>query len=283
MMCPASTGNFSTAIRTSLPAARLDRRGTFGAILAEPRSSCMSPARGAPYAPRVLELLGIGAVAFGVGLSGALSPGPLTVLAIREAPRRGWWAGPLATLGHGVVELALVVALALGLAAYVEEGVGTAVIGLVGGATLVWMGVALARSASGASLDDEMAAAGVERRGAAATSVGTHPRPDLRALLTVAPLGALVSVVNPYWMLWWATVGTKLTVDSLDAGWAGPGAVFVGHILSDLVWLTSVAFLVGSGSRWLVGRGYRVVLVVCALFLVGIGLYFAGSAAASIA
>lgn len=230
----------------------------------------------------MLDLLGIAAVAFGVGLSGALSPGPLTVLAIREAPRRGWWAGPLATLGHGVVELALVVALALGLAAYVEEGAGTAVIGLVGGAILVWMGLALARSVPEASLEDEIAAAGVEGGGAAARPAGAHPRPDLRALLAVAPLGALVSVVNPYWVLWWATVGTKLTVDSLDAGWAGPGAVFVGHILSDLVWLTSVAFLVGSGSRWLLGRGYRVMLAICAVFLVGIGVYFAGSAAMSV-
>ncbi len=47
---------------------------------------------------------------------GALSPGPLTTLAVREGVRRGVWAGPALAAGHGAIELALVVGLALGLA-----------------------------------------------------------------------------------------------------------------------------------------------------------------------
>ena len=47
-------------------------------------------------------------------------------------------------------------------------------------------------------------------------------------------MGALISVANPYCIAWWASVGTKLTSHSLDVGPAGPGAVSVGHVLSDL-------------------------------------------------
>ena len=90
----------------------------------------------------------------------------------------------------------------------------------------------------------------------------------------VAPLAIAVSVANPYWIVWWATVGTKLTVDSLRIGWSGPVAVFLGHIVSDLLWLTFVAALVGSGSRWLGDRAYRGLLGVCAAFLFLLGAMF---------
>jgi threonine/homoserine/homoserine lactone efflux protein len=233
----------------------------------------------------VLAVLTTGAVAFGIGLSGALSPGPLTVLAVREAPRRGWWAGPLATIGHAVVELALVIALALGLAAFVKQGTGTAVIAFLGGALLIWMGANLLRTFPRASLGAELSVvrsrAGVAPGQTRGAPVATRaPRPDLRAVLAVAPVGALVSVANPYWVIWWATVGTKLTSDSLAIGWTGPAAVFVGHILSDLAWLTGIAALVASGSRRFSGDGwYRGLLGACGVFLVAIGAFFVVSGA----
>ena len=84
------------------------------------------------------EWLAVAAVAFGVGLSGALSPGPLTILAMREGARRGWVAGPFATAGHAVTEAITIVLLALGLSAYVgpESSVTTA-ISLIGGLVLL--------------------------------------------------------------------------------------------------------------------------------------------------
>jgi threonine/homoserine/homoserine lactone efflux protein len=227
----------------------------------------------------VPEWLSLAALAFGIGLSGALSPGPLTVLAIREAPRRGWWAGPLATLGHGAVELALVIALALGLAAFVEEGRATAVIAFLGGGLLVWMGLRMLRGAPRASLHAELEVA-VSGRATRVREVGASRLrvagpTGLAAVVAVAPLGALVSVANPYWVVWWATVGTKLTSDSLSAGWPGPAAVFAGHILSDLAWLTLVAALVASGSRRLAGDAwYRWLLGGCAVFLLATGVFF---------
>ena len=229
----------------------------------------------------MLEWLAVGAVAFAVGLSGALSPGPLTVLAIREGARRGWWAGPFATAGHAVAEAVTIVLLALGLSAYVRnDGPVTTAISLVGGLMLVWMAWRTARSVPTASLAARVAEAST---GGSAPASRTSRGPSFEAFRAVAPLGIGVSVANPYWLIWWATVGTKLTVDSLCIGWSGPAAVFLGHILSDLIWLTFVAALVGSGSRWLGDRAYRGLLGVCAAFLLVLGVVFVVSGARSVA
>lgn len=221
------------------------------------------------------EWLAVAAVAFGVGLSGALSPGPLTILAMREGARRGWVAGPFATAGHAVAEATTIVLLALGLSRYVgSDGPVTTAISLVGGVVLLWMAWTTARSVPTASLATRVAQV-------AADGAPNAPRRDraFEACRSVALLGIAVTVVNPYWLIWWATVGTKLTVDSLHIGWSGPLAVFLGHILSDLLWLTFVATLVGSGSRWLGDRAYRMLLAACAVFLLVLGVLFVVSGA----
>ena len=209
------------------------------------------------------ELAAIAGVAFTVGLSGALTPGPLTVLAIREATVFGVRAGPLATLGHAIAEGVTVIVLALGLSAALDEGGPlTAAIALVGGAILVYLGADILRTLPRAELFPAFASA---------------PGETTASARRVVLLGILVSVGNPFWVVWWASVGTKLIADSLDAGVAGPGAVFAGHIVSDLAWLTLMAWLVQSGRRWFGQRAYRGLLAVCGVFLVGLGVYFFGS------
>ena len=212
------------------------------------------------------DLFAVSAVAVAVGLSGALSPGPLTVLAIREAASHGVRAGPLATLGHAAAEAAVVLALALGLDATLDEGGPlAAAIALAGGAILVLLGASMLRRLPRAELATGAAAGG----GARAASAGR-----------VVLLGLLVSVGNPYWAIWWASVGAKLTADSLEAGAAGPAAFYAGHVLSDLLWLTLLAWLVHSGRRWFGRRAYRGLLAVCAAFLLVLGAYFLASGVA---
>jgi len=51
-------------------------------------------------------LAGVPITSFVVALSGALMPGPLLTVTVGEATRRGFWAGPLIILGHGILEMA---------------------------------------------------------------------------------------------------------------------------------------------------------------------------------
>ena len=83
----------------------------------------------------MIELAGI---FFLVSLSGALSPGPLTTLSITEGVRRGRWSGWWLSLGHAIVEAALVGAIAYGLGKWLTQPLVRAALGLMGG--LSWPG-----------------------------------------------------------------------------------------------------------------------------------------------
>ena len=82
-----------------------------------------------------------------IGFSGAMMPGPVTTLVVTESARRGFVAGPLVTLGHALLELAMVVALVFGLGDILKQNTIAGTIGVLGGLFLLWMGFNIVRSA----------------------------------------------------------------------------------------------------------------------------------------
>jgi threonine/homoserine/homoserine lactone efflux protein len=242
-------------------------------------------------------ILAIFATSFVVSLSGALTPGPLFTLTVRETLRRGFWAGPIVTLGHGLIELLLVVGLGLGLKQFLDEGPVTAAIALVGGIFLLWMGYHMLRTAPRQTLEirretlapepsfapaapgNRAAAAGGYRArllaavaGSDSSSTTTGGPASMAALLV--PAGVLVSVSNPFWIIWWATIGAAYMTESLDRGAAGVSSFFTAHILSDFAWLSLVAFVLATGRRLMSKNVYRAILAVCGLFLLALGARF---------
>ena len=215
---------------------------------------------------------------FLVSLTGALSPGPLTTLAIREGVQKGFWAGPALAVGHGAVELALVIGLALGLSQILERDVATASIALVGGLFLLWLGVQVIRLAPGQELQigrDARDGPAAGRAGRADAS--PEESPSLSGAASLVGAGLVVSVSNPFWVAWWATVGTAYIVKALDQGAAGVASFYSAHFLTDLAWLSLIAFVLASGRRIMSRRAYRAVLTVCGLFLLGLGGWFLAS------
>lgn len=226
-----------------------------------------------------MDLLGIAASAFVLGFSGAMMPGPLLTVTIGESARRGFIAGPLIMIGHALLELALVLALAGGLSFFLTRGEVARAIAVVGGAFLVYMGWGMYRDARtgrvslpvkrGAAVGD--APAGEKLAGPAETAAGVVQ--ERRGLHPVAA-GILVSLANPYWSLWWATIGLGFITLALQSGYAGLASFFTGHILADFTWYCLVAAAVAGGRRFLNDRVYRGILVACGVFLVGLGVYF---------
>lgn len=196
---------------------------------------------------------------FIVGLSGAMMPGPLLAVTIGETVRRGFWAGPKLVLGHGILELSLVVVLAAGLSEFIKNNAVTIVVGLIGGVILIWMGIgALRQSRAGGIVPS--ATGGVQRSGQAVFS------------------GILVSLSNPYWLIWWATLGTAYLLWALKLGISGVATFFSGHILSDLAWYSVVSFVIASGRKVIKDNVYRVLLALCGVALIVLGGYFIISA-----
>ena len=87
--------------------------------------------------------------------------------------------------------------------------------------------------------------------------------------------GILMSVANPYWIIWWATIGLGYILYSWRFGFWGIAFFFVGHILADLVWYSLVAAAVAGGRHFLTNRLYRGLIAVCAVFLIVFAGYFA--------
>jgi threonine/homoserine/homoserine lactone efflux protein len=193
---------------------------------------------------------------FIVALSGAAMPGPLLTVTISETSRRGVMTGPLLIAGHALLELALVLALLMGLAPLLKMEPVFIVIALAGSAVLLWMGVGMFKSLPSLRL----AAGGAAPKGS-------------NLLLS----GILMSLVNPYWSVWWATIGVSYILYSMKAGIMGVTAFFAGHIMGDLFWYAAVSMAVWKGRRLLSERGYRFLIGSCAVCLILFSCLFAWS------
>lgn len=174
-----------------------------------------------------MSLLAIFLTAWAVGFSGALAPGPISTLVITEATRRGFWAGPLLTVGHAIAEIGMVLALVAGLRDYLANSRLALAIALIGGLFLVWMGASTLRDALRQRLQ---------------TVAALDPKPE-QPRWGPARAGLLASISNPFWFLWWGTVGASYIVVSLRCGPSGLAAFYCGHTLADLSWNSVLALL----------------------------------------
>jgi threonine/homoserine/homoserine lactone efflux protein len=199
--------------------------------------------------------------AFLIGLSGAMMPGPLLTACVGYTLEHGFWAGgPLLILGHALLEGALVLLVLAGLGPLLARRKVGAAVGMVGGGVLLWMGWGMLAWASGGS-------AGLAD-GASGGAPSLHP----------VLAGVVISVANPYWSLWWATIGLRYIAVSRQAGRSGVAAFFCGHQLSDLGWYGFVAGALALGRRAISAAAYRWLIGVCGGALLGFGLYFVGAA-----
>jgi threonine/homoserine/homoserine lactone efflux protein len=202
------------------------------------------------------EFFIIFATSFTIALSGALMPGPLLTVTISESARRGFAAGPLLMVGHSILELALVVAICAGLDVYLKAAPVRAATEVIGGFILLYLGVEMFRTAGGLSIEHQIGGEAVQRRIPVIT-------------------GAVTSLANPYWTLWWATLGMGFMMKvSADKGFFGVAVFFVGHIAADFAWYSAVSFGVGKGAAVMRDSSYRLLIRACGVFLVIFGGWF---------
>jgi len=201
----------------------------------------------------LITLFTIFASSFVIALSGALMPGPLLTATISESSQRGFIAGPLMIAGHAILELTLVIALLTGLAPFFQLPVVFVVSALAGSAILFWMAFGMFRGLPSLSLSWE----GKQKK-------LNHP----------VFSGILMSVGNPYWIIWWATIGVGYILYSWQFGLWGVTFFFAGHILADLAWYSLISAAVAGGRHLLTDRLYRGLIALCAVFLVLFAGYF---------
>ncbi|MGQ9719609.1 MAG: LysE family transporter [Nitrososphaerales archaeon] len=204
----------------------------------------------------LLELLILFVSSLIIGYSGALMPGPVLIVTMNEATRRGFKAGFLVPIGHVLLELILIVFFAFGLAELLSLKPIVALIGIFGGLFLSWIAYTILKDI-------------VRRKVSLNPDIGSN-----RLRMGSMALGVYTSLSNPYWLIWWASVGAGLLLQSLEFGIIGVIAFYLGHILSDMSWYSFVAFAMARGKKLMSDRAYRAILAICGATLILFSIFF---------
>jgi len=192
-----------------------------------------------------------------ISFSGVMMPGPMFAVTLAKSYKSPW-AGTWIALGHAVIEVPLILLIYFGFARFFESSLVQLVLSVVGGGMIIWLGINMFR-----------VRAEVVR--------GTKDLP-YNALVA----GIITSGLNPFFLLWWATIGSMLIMRFLDFGTGGLFIFIIVHWLCDLIWLSfiSVTFY-KTHSLWN-KRLQEWLFSACSAILVGFGIWFIVSGVQSV-
>ena len=178
-----------------------------------------------------------------------MMPGPMFAVTLAKSYKSPW-AGAQIACGHAVVEVPLILLIYFGFAHFFEKEIIQITLALLGGGMIIWLGISMF----------------LARR--KVVSEGK----DLPYSAWVA--GMTMSAVNPFFLLWWATVGSLLILRFSDFGLAGLAVFTVAHWLCDLIWLSLVSVFTFRTHHFLDRKFQEGIFIANSLFLTGFGIYF---------
>ncbi|HPE62859.1 MAG TPA: LysE family transporter [Methanothrix sp.] len=193
-------------------------------------------------------------LAFTIGLTGALAPGPTLVATINSSLQRGWTMGPKVAAGHAITEVVVFLLIVVGLAAAAEEH--TAIVALIGGSALILFGLLTLKGSKTATMK--------------VSSNDASSNPYLA--------GALTSVANPYFWVWWLSIGSALVLAELREGLILAMIFMIGHWGADFGWYTLISTSLDRGRTLLSEANYRRTLALCGAFLILFGARYLADA-----
>ena len=187
-----------------------------------------------------------------ISASGVMAPGPLFTANISYGLRDGAKSGIKMAIGHTIVELPLVILLGIGVFSLEIFPEFRTLISIFGAVTLFAFAVMQIKAVLQWKKDN-------------------IPKPKQGPLVT----GIVLSVLNPFFILWWLTIGFKLILDAMLI-WAFTGIliVFFMHIWMDFVWLGGISYVASKSSRIISNRNYKALMIVLSLMLVYFGITF---------
>jgi threonine/homoserine/homoserine lactone efflux protein len=191
-----------------------------------------------------------------VTASGALAPGPLSFAILMHGSKGGAWAGFACAIGHMLVEFPLILALAFGLLAATSQPLIRSGVGIVGGIGLIIFG--------SLQIYETMK-----------TKSNAKQSTRTKAPASSIMLGAALTGLNPYFILWWLTVGSVLIIQALAfAALVGVLLMYISHVWMDYAFLSVLAHFGKRGKVIIGSKYYRIVLVAFGIVLIYYGASF---------
>ena len=187
-----------------------------------------------------------------ISASGVMAPGPLFAANIAYGLQGGGKAGIKIAVGHTIVELPLVILLGIGVFSFEIFPEFRTLISILGATTLFVF-------------------AGIQIKTILQMKETTSFNLKHNAVLT----GITLSALNPFFIIWWLSIGFKLISDAMLI-WAFVGivVVFLLHIWMDFVWLYSVACLASKSSKILSNKNYKILMIGLSATLIYFGISF---------
>jgi threonine/homoserine/homoserine lactone efflux protein len=211
----------------------------------------------------VFEIL---AIWFGLSLTGALAPGPLSAACVMQASKRGRLHGMLPMVGHAIVELGIIAAIILSVNALTLDAFLTSVLVGFGGIVIVLFGMLALR-------DYRLLPAEERESISSETSKAT--------LLEATGQGAVVSILSPYFLLWWFSVGLSNVTLLVGELQVGVGTVFLAgvlvyftHISTDFLFGAFLTLGTDETAKRATKGGINWVNVAIGIFQIVLGAYF---------
>ncbi len=200
-------------------------------------------------------------------------PGPLltyTITRTLQTTRLGWLTGARVVSGHAALEALLVLGLVLGVGGLLQSPMALTIITAVGAALLVLMGVSLLRGTFRGTAEAALTAGAESQRGSAG-------RGGIALQLPPVVAGVVVSVSNPYWWVWWVTIGSSFLIryDVTFQKWPALLAFFIGHELGDLGWFSAVSVILSLGKNRIPKGVLTGIQVFCGVAIIGFGAWLA--------
>lgn len=208
---------------------------------------------------------------FLVALSGAMSPGPLltyTIIKSVKTRKHGYLMGLWIITGHAILEMGIIIFLLFGFSFILKNIIVVRIIGIAGGLILVFFGMSIMRDLYLGNISTSFLNSSISKD-------ETTTQFESKILDNPVIGGIMISMSNPYWWVWWATIGFAFMIqfDISFKHWSRLLAFFLGHEAGDLIWYLIVSTLSFFGLRYLNKRVYYGILAFCALFMILFGIY----------
>lgn len=197
------------------------------------------------------QLLEFSVLVIVISASGVMAPGPLFAANIAHGLRGGARSGIKMAIGHTIVELPLVILLGIGVFSLELFPEFRTIISVFGAITLFVFAAMQIKT--------------IFRNKESTTNLKQGPLVS----------GILLSALNPFFIIWWLTIGFKLISDAMLI-WAFSGILilFILHIWMDFAWLGAISYLASKSSKILSNKNYKIIMIGLSVMLVYFGITF---------
>ena len=200
----------------------------------------------------MLEIFNFLGLVIVISASGVMSPGPLFAANVMYGLREGKISGIKMAVGHTIVEFPLILLLGIGYFSIESIPEIRTIITILGAIGLFGFAILQIRSVTKQEFSLE-------------TKSGQGP----------FMAGILLSALNPFFIIWWLTIGLILISESLqNFGIIGIVILFLFHIWMDYAWLFTIAIFSSKAKNYLSKRNFKIIIIGLSIVLIYFGIDF---------